>query len=314
MDVNSYYTIRAIDKNVDITKYADALEEELDSWFDENDGYLTVPEGEETVIDDLWDTAKTIAACIPDVDFVMEGEIGYYSSGERDFFIITVKDKTLYSKHTGASEIAFCDDYDRYDEFIEEFPQLEESFTEEDFNRFRGKEIIVGWTTAGTKDDLEYMDDEFDLETNEKAEEESNEDPLSRIIVTCDDEDSKSISTFFETIFSREWSVVIEKTKEYYPECNTDYYPLTCKITEQGFEAIFKPLAVPYGEFYCSPDWNAPDPDKALKTALKELKAEYPNACYKGHIYYYVKIVKMVDGEVTPDGGMMSDYDISSEN
>ena len=313
MDVSSYYTIMAIDENVDITKYADALEEELDSWFDENDGYLTVPEGEETVIDDLWNTARTIADCIPGVDFVMEGEIGYYSSGERDFFIITVKDKTLYSKHTGASEIAFCDDYDGYDEFIEEFPQLEESFTEEDFNRFQGKEIIVGWTTAGTKDDLEYMVDEFDLKTNEKLNEKPFDPSRTEIHIVCDSDEKNKIRSSFEDIFTREWSLYVERIGKQYPDCDGKYNPLNCEVSDQGVNVFLGPLAVPYGEFYCYPEMDD-NPDDILKNALAELRSKYPSISYKGHVNYSVLTVKCIDGVIQPHNGMWCEYAISSES
>ncbi|MBR3245557.1 MAG: hypothetical protein IKF90_23135, partial [Parasporobacterium sp.] len=146
-------------------------------------------ESSETTIEEVWETARRIAERLPSIDFVMEGTINYYSSGDIDEFIITFKDRKIHSKHTGEYNVSSFDDYEGYDDFIDCFPDVEESLTEEDYKRFEGKDIWVrnGWTPALLKEEIEYIIDEIDFSASNEEKNEPEEGlDISRITFQCD--------------------------------------------------------------------------------------------------------------------------------
>lgn len=170
MDIGTSYKIKAINENIDITKYLDAINElDLPS-FIAGDTYIsTLDTGGETEFEEVWDTARKIAACIPDIDFSIKGAVEAYSVGEIDFFEIQVKDKKIFSKHSGYVQPLQSDEFEDYEEFIEEYPDLEEPFTEDEFEKFIDTEDGIMYITSGgfgavvPEDKLPVITDEMDL-------------------------------------------------------------------------------------------------------------------------------------------------------
>ena len=66
-----------------------------------------------------------------------------------------------------------------------------------------------------------------------------------------------------------EWKAFVKRTKQIFKDCNTKYNPLSCVITERGFDAKIDTPLVPYiGEYYCDPGWE----DAPLDQAIEYLK------------------------------------------
>ncbi len=302
MDIATSYKLKAIDDNIDITEYKDILG---DYDFYEGDRCLMTDESCETTIEDVWKTARGIAELIPNIGFVMEGAIDYYSNGDVDEFILTVKDKIINSKHTGEYNLSLFDDYEGYDDFIECFPDTEETLSEEDFKRFEGKEIWVraGWAPALLKEEIEYIVDEIDFTGTEGDEKKQEYDlDISKVLFYCDNSVSDVAMASFTDCFYKVWRTFVSEMKKKYAECDDAYNPLTCKITDQGFEASIKPLCVPYKEYFCDPEEGDP-----LGDALDEFQNKYPDIGFKGHIEYSVNTVIWKDGKIEPNGGIYED-------
>lgn len=322
MDITASYTIKALDENVDLS---DLQEEENSvlSYLDYDDETNILSEDELYVVsmEDVLNHVKEIAKSLSGIDFIMEGSIVTYSADPTEtIFNITVKDNTISSKNTLEFEyidVTAFGSYDNFIDFIEyqnedlvewEKPVLDNPFSEEEYDSLTCGEYFFtnnGYGEIIPKSQLQWEYKEVNLSKESEVLEE--DDQISKIQFTCDNAISKTALTYFEEIFYKEWSLLIEKTKKTFLDCNTDYKPLKCVISDQGFEALIKPLCVPYGDSYCDPEDDDP-----LVTALHLLLSEYPDISYEGHIEYYISTVVCLNGEVKPSGGMCEEYDLSS--
>ena len=167
MDIGSWYTIKALDESIDITKYLDVINEIDNPDYVAGDACLnTLDTGGEIEIEEVWSTARKIAARIPDIDFIIKGAIESYSDGQIDFFEITVKEKKIYSKHSGYVEPLEGDEFEDYDEFIEEYPDLETPFTEEEYENIGDQVMYItggGFGAVVSEENLPKYIDEMDL-------------------------------------------------------------------------------------------------------------------------------------------------------
>ena len=167
MDIGSSYTIKAIDENIDITKYLDVINKIDNRDYMAGDSCLsTLETGGESDIAEVWSTARKIATCIPDIGFIIKGAVESYSDGQIDFFEIIVKDRKIYSKHSGYVEPLAGDEFEDYEEFIEEYSELETPFTEKEFESIGDQTMYItygGFGAVVSEDNLPVLIDEMDL-------------------------------------------------------------------------------------------------------------------------------------------------------
>ena len=170
--------------------------------------------------------------------------------------------------------------------------------------------------------DLEMTKKEYKMLTIEKAAEKwlekigintntaSEKANLSTIHFHCDKEVANKIMAAFENIFAVEWKPLVERKKKIYEGCNTEYNPLTCIITKDGFDAVINIPLVPYiGEYYCENEMGE-DP---LDCAIEKFKSSYPNIKFNGHIKYVASLAYYFERKIHTGMGESADYDVSSD-